>query len=264
MQTISPASAGVSPKRIRASSVRPAPTSPAKPRISPARIRKCTPFTPLSRQPRSQTSRTTSPSGTVRLGKIVEISRPTIRRIRSAWLSFRQAAGRHGFRRRASRLPDPRFDRVRRVGGRCRRYLDRAPAISLITRKRFSTSRVASDAVGSSMIKMRASAPRARAISTSCCSGMVRLPTWVSGSMSAPMRSRSCSCQVSSVAPVDSSTCPATFESQCDILRHAQIGKEGRLLVDGGDAKRARLTGSFRSTTRPCTSSTPRLRNGRR
>ena len=52
--------AGVIPKRIRASSVRPAPTSPASPTISPARTSRFTPCTPLSRHPSSRRLRTVS------------------------------------------------------------------------------------------------------------------------------------------------------------------------------------------------------------
>ena len=64
---ICPASAGVRPNSTRASSVRPAPTSPARPRISPARTVRLTPRTPDARQPRPRVSSTTSPSGTVDL-----------------------------------------------------------------------------------------------------------------------------------------------------------------------------------------------------
>ncbi len=62
---------------------------------------------------------------------------------------------------------------------------------SRITRKRRSTSWSLSEAVGSSMIRMRASAPSARAISTSCCSGIDSRRTSVSGSIAAPIRSSS-------------------------------------------------------------------------
>ncbi len=54
-----------------------------------------------------------------------------------------------------------------------------------------STSWSLSEAVGSSMIRIRASAPSARAISTSCCSGIERRRTSVSGSIAAPIRSSS-------------------------------------------------------------------------
>ncbi len=42
------------------------------------------------------------------------------------------------------------------------------------------------------MMRIRALAPRARAISTSCCSGIDSRRTSVSGSMAAPIRSSNC------------------------------------------------------------------------
>ena len=51
-----------------------------------------------------------------------------------------------------------------------------------------STSRSLSDAVGSSMMRIRASAPMALAISTTCCSGMLSVSTSRSGSIEAPIR----------------------------------------------------------------------------
>ena len=65
---------------------------------------------------------------------------------------------------------------------------------SPITRNSRSTSLSLSEAVGSSMIRMRASAPRARAISTSCCSGIDSLLTSESGSIAAPIRSSKRAC----------------------------------------------------------------------
>ena len=49
------------PKRTRASSVRPAPTSPASPTISPARTSSVTLRTPLAAQPTPRSDSTTSP-----------------------------------------------------------------------------------------------------------------------------------------------------------------------------------------------------------
>ena len=79
---ISPRSAGVSPKIVRASSERPAPTSPDSPTISPARTLRSTSLTPDAVQPTSRSSSTVSPSGTVRLGNTAASSRPTI-----SWMS---------------------------------------------------------------------------------------------------------------------------------------------------------------------------------
>ena len=62
---------------------------------------------------------------------------------------------------------------------------------SPMTRNSRSTSWSLSEAVGSSMIRIRASAPSARAISTSCCSGIDSPRTSASGSIAAPIRSSS-------------------------------------------------------------------------
>ncbi len=74
---------------------------------------------------------------------------------------------------------------------------------SPMTRKSRSTSLSLSEAVGSSMIRMRASAPRARAISTSCCSGIVSRRTSVSGSMVAPIFASKLSRPRAPLAPAD-------------------------------------------------------------
>ena len=79
---ISPVSAGVRPNSVRASSVRPAPTSPARPTISPARTARLTPWTPPAAQPRSRSSSTTSPGVTAFLGNTADSSRPTM-----SWIS---------------------------------------------------------------------------------------------------------------------------------------------------------------------------------
>ena len=59
---------------------------------------------------------------------------------------------------------------------------------SAITWNRLSTSRSVSDAVGSSMMTIRAWAPIALAISTICCSGMLSVATVRSGSIADPAR----------------------------------------------------------------------------
>ena len=56
-----------------------------------------------------------------------------------------------------------------------------------MTRNRRSTSRSVSDAVGSSMMTIFASAPIALAISTICCSGMLSVSTSRAGSIAAPI-----------------------------------------------------------------------------
>ena len=85
-----PLSAGVSPKMVSASWVRPEPTRPASPRISPARTSTETPRMPAAREVRLRSSSATSPMGTARLGKMASISRPTIMRIE---LRAREALG---------------------------------------------------------------------------------------------------------------------------------------------------------------------------
>ena len=80
---ISPESAGDSPNRISASWVRPEPTSPASPRISPRRTENETSRIPLRRCVTWRASSATSPSSTRRFGKTAASSRPTIRRMSS-------------------------------------------------------------------------------------------------------------------------------------------------------------------------------------
>src|SRR5881628_2794757 len=60
------------------------------------------------------------------------------------------------------------------------------------TSSRPPISRSVNEAVGSSMIRMRALAPIAFAISTSCRSGMLKRPTSRSGSIAAPTCLRIC------------------------------------------------------------------------
>ena len=97
-----------------------------------------------------------------------------------------------------------------------------------------------SDAVGSSMMMTAASAPIAFAISTSCCSGMLSVPTSRSGAIGgadAPEqfgRARGgapASPRAATVPPLD---------RERDVLGHRQVREERRLLVDRGDAERAR------------------------
>ena len=66
-----------------------------------------------------------------------------------------------------------------------------------------STSRSASADVGSSMMRILAPEPTALAISTSCCSGMLRSPARASGSIEAPILSEQLPGFGPSAAPVD-------------------------------------------------------------
>ena len=110
---------------------------------------------------------------------------------------------------------------------------------SRITRNRFSTSVSLSEAVGSSMIRIRASAPSARAISTSCCSGIDSRRTSASGSIAAPIRSSSRRARVAPLAPADPPPGARRLQAERDVLGDRQVGEERRLLVDRGDPERS-------------------------
>ncbi len=74
---ISPDCAGVMPKIVCANSLRPEPTSPARPTISPARTDRLMPRV-AGRRTRSRTSSTGAPIGTSILGNSCSMRRPTI------------------------------------------------------------------------------------------------------------------------------------------------------------------------------------------
>ena len=80
---ICPEVAGVTPKIVSATLLRPEPTSPAMPRISPVRSSNEMSWKTPSRV-RFSTLSTTSPIGTSSLGNIWVISRPTIMRMMSS------------------------------------------------------------------------------------------------------------------------------------------------------------------------------------
>ena len=77
MRRISPDSAGVMPKIVCANSLRPEPTRPARPTISPARTARLT-LLVIGRRTISRTSSTGAPIGTTVFGKRFSIRRPTI------------------------------------------------------------------------------------------------------------------------------------------------------------------------------------------
>ena len=114
---------------------------------------------------------------------------------------------------------------------------------SPITRKRRSTSLSLSEAVGSSMIRIRASAPSARAISTSCCSGIDsvlhfrervdRRADPLEQALRPRRRSR----------PAHAPPRAASLEPDRDVLGDRQVAEERRLLIDRGDAQVARGLG---------------------
>ena len=111
---------------------------------------------------------------------------------------------------------------------------------SPMTRKSRSTSLSLSEAVGSSMIRMRASAPRARAISTSCCSGIdsdahfgfrVDRRADFFEQVSRPR---------SPLAPANAAPAARRLEPDRDVLGDRQVRKQRRLLVNRGDSQVAR------------------------
>src|SRR4249920_3128002 len=84
-------------------------------------------------------------------------------------------------------------------------------------------SRWVRDAVGSSMMTIRAPAPTAQAISTSCCSGIESSPTSVSGAMVAPTRASKSTARARRAG---------VLESQTDVFGDGKVGEKGGLLVD--------------------------------
>ena len=79
-----PASGGVRPKMVSATCVRPEPTSPARPRISPRWTVRVMSRMPAARFEMPRISSAGFPIVTARFGNTEEISRPTIMRISSA------------------------------------------------------------------------------------------------------------------------------------------------------------------------------------
>ena len=130
-------SAGVSPNSTRASSVRPAPTRPARPRISPARTLSVTPVDAGAAQPTSSRREHDVAKRHVDLrerrrrarGRPSGGSAPAGRR--------RRIAGCRRTRRRAARSRGRRSAAAPPAGARCRSSRRRAPASSRMTRKRF-------------------------------------------------------------------------------------------------------------------------------
>ena len=234
-------SAGVRPKSIRASSVRPEPTRPARPTISPARTSRFTSADAARRgRPARGRARATSPVGT-------------------------RALGEDGLEVAADHQPD------QLVAGRGRpasRVATCAPSRRTVTRSAIAQDlveamrdvddadpgarssrhqgeqalrlRSARAAVGSSMMRTRACAPRARAISTSCCSAMRR--------RCRPRRRDRCrrrrapssaAARARRSPPVDAPPGAARLQAEGEVLRHREVGEQRRLLVDRGHAQAA-------------------------
>src|SRR5262245_54970760 len=184
-----PASHLSMPKIARATSLRPAPTRPAKATISPARTSKETSVNSPSRVSRSTLS-TTLPTSASTFGKTASRSRPTME-----WMTACGVSSCVG-RVRTCRPSRRTVTRRQRLKTSSRRWLMNStaapPARSVsITPKRRSTSLDVRAAVGSSMMITRASRERALAISTSCWSAMESPRASRSGSMRTPSRSKS-------------------------------------------------------------------------
>ena len=183
-----PASQRSIPKIARATSVRPAPTRPARATISPLRTWNETSVKAPSRVSRS-TFRTTRPGSADPFGNSASMSRPTIARI-TDWI----VSSPIGLVRtwRPSRITVTRWQIAKISSSRCetnRTALPRARSVSTMRNKR-STSVLASAAVGSSITITRAFAVNAFAISTSCWSAIESPRARRSGSSRTPSCSK--------------------------------------------------------------------------
>ena len=181
-----PPTAGVIPNSVVNSSVRPAPTSPAMPTISPARTSNESGCFGWAGVRNSRAASTTSPGRWLGRRASRSMSRPTIIRIiRSCSIPARSAISpafrpsRSTTTRSASSLTSPR---------RCEIQITLTPRRrnSLTTRKSVSVSRAESELVGSSMMSSRARVERALAISTSCWRPIGSSASGVAGSRSRP------------------------------------------------------------------------------
>ena len=111
-----------------------------------------------------------------------------------------------------------------------------------MTRKRFCASSSESEAVGSSRISTRrVGAERARDLDQLLLRACSASPASVSGSIlrahaREQLPARGCCASRQSTRRQDASG----LEAERDVLRDGQLGKQRGLLVDGGDAERAR------------------------
>ena len=128
---------------------------------------------------------------------------------------------------------------------------------SPIRAKSRSASRSDSAAVGSSMSRTRAPVPRARAISTSCCSAMRSEPARRVEVEGGPHAGEKLVGPAPPLAPVDAPPGALGLEAHGHVLGHGEVGEERRLLVDGSDAQGAGEEGSARPTTSPPTTRRP-------
>ena len=176
------------PKMARATSVRPAPISPAKPRISPRRSSKLTSSNTPSRD-RPWTSSNSSAVGTRGARRELVVQRAADHRgddLVDAGGGEVAGADVAAVAQHRDAVDDARHlvEPVRDV--------DDADALvarsSRITSNRRSVSLSVSDEVGSSMISTSASSDSALAISTICCCADRQVRTGAAGSISTPSR----------------------------------------------------------------------------
>ena len=181
-----PASYASTPKTARAISLRPAPTSPARPTISPARTSKLTSWKTPPRS-RPSTWRTTSPTGATVFGNRSPTSRPTILATScSTDVSAIASVATYS----PSRITVTVSQSAKTSSNRCEmntrpRPSSRSPRATWNSR---STSTPLRAAVGSSMIRRVASSDIALAISMICWSAMERPRASRRGSRSTPSR----------------------------------------------------------------------------
>src|SRR3954468_9503119 len=181
------ASALSMPKIARATSLRPAPTSPASATISPARTSSETSKNTPSRGRRSTFS-IGSPTSASCFGKSALRSRPTMRRtISSVVMSAVLASWTTAPSRMTVTVSEIVSTSSRRWGMNSTAAPCSCSARTTVNSR--STSGPESAAVGSSMISTRASRLRALAISTICWSAIERPRTGRSGSRRTPRRS---------------------------------------------------------------------------
>ncbi len=178
---ISPESCGSAPNTARMTSVRPAPTRPATPRISPLRSWKLTSRITRPRL-RLRTSRTTSWLGfSGRSGASSKIVRPTIIAMMS-WIPT--SAVMTVSMNRPSRMTVTRSEIFLSSSRRCEMCTMPWPRSRRwrVMRKSSSISVSVRAAVGSSMIRTSGLYENALAISTICCWATARLETRARGS----------------------------------------------------------------------------------
>ena len=173
---ISEALTGTAPKIARATSERPAPTSPASPTISPARISSETPWTPGAVRSRTLNAMGASAVGACFGGYVRATERPSIAATSESSVSSAAGPVRTTWPSRrivtvsASSSTSPRKCETRMT---VRPPADRPLTISW---KRW-ISNADSAAVGSSKTMSSASRASARRISTCCCAASGNAPT---------------------------------------------------------------------------------------